>query len=113
MGLFVPVIRSQINFHQLRSTFDDSLHFGRGGIEHPEIVLIINYDTLYADEMRTGRARPVPVFVGKGFGLAVYNFCDGNRMVIRPEGKIHEDATGIRRNTDSRDLLVAENWPPL
>ena len=38
--------------------------------------------------------------------MAVYNFCDGNRMVIRPEGKIHEDATGIRRNTDSRDLLI-------
>src|SRR5437764_6218923 len=104
-GLY-DLIRPQINFHQLRSALDDSLHFGRGGIEHPEIVLIINYDTLYADEMRTGRARPVPLLVGKWFRLAIYNLCDGNRMVIRPEGKIHEDATGFRRNTDSRDLLI-------
>ena len=94
------LIRAQINFHQLRSAPNDSLHFWRRRIEHPEIVLIIDHDALHTDEMRSSLVTAslpfVPIFVGERFRLAVYDFCNGNRMAIRPVGKIDEDAVGFR-----------------
>src|SRR5215217_2210798 len=79
----------QINFHELRSAPNDSLHFRRRRIEYPEIVLIIHNNTLHADEMGGGRTELVPLLVGKWFRFAIYDFCDGGGMLIRIVSRRH------------------------
>src|SRR4029453_19396391 len=47
----------------------------------------------------------VPFVVGKRFGLAVYNLCHRNGVIIRPIRKIHEDTAGLCRDADASDLF--------
>jgi hypothetical protein len=52
------------------------------------------------------RARLVPLVVREWFRLAVYDFCDRNGVLIRPIGKIHENAAGFCGDADTGHLLV-------
>jgi hypothetical protein len=87
------LVCGEIDFDQLRSAFDDLPHFRRRRIENPKIVLIVDHDALYTNEMRFGRTRLattspsygefVPFVIWERTRLAVNNFGDGKGM-IRP-----------------------------
>src|SRR6266487_1805484 len=86
------LVCGEIDFDQLRSTFDDLLYFRRRRIENPKIVLIANHDALHTNEMRFGRTRLataspsdggfVPFVIRKGARLAVDDLGHRQGMVV-------------------------------
>ena len=70
--------------------------------------MIINDDTLDADEMRAGGTGLVPFLIRKWFWLSVHDFRDGKWVIIRPIGKVYEDSAGCYRHADAGNLLARE-----
>ena len=70
--------------------------------------MIIDDDTLDADEMRAGGTGLVPFLIWKWFWLPVHDFRDGKEVIIRPIWKVYEDAAGLYRHADAGDLLAGE-----